>query len=348
MMLRSGLPKPKILACRTLAMFSSGQFSPLSRNAFLFVFLFPLAASAQGVDNTVSFRSINSDHYWRFNYENDFFTKTDRDYTQGVLLEWVNPRLRRFPLSGLLWRPKNSMVDYGISIEDDTYTPNLYDKTAIQFGDRPFADALFLKTFLIAKNGDRKERVSTQLSTGLIGPAAGGQGMQQSIHRWLHDEQPHGWPNQIRNDIVLNYQVNYEREFYNYKEHLSLATFNSIRLGTLSDKLTTGLTSMLGNFYSPFRTGGQVPAKRIQYYVYDQLSLNAVGYDATLQGGLFDRSNPYTVPTGEINRVTLQNRYGVVLVLKGAYFEYYQTSLTQEFRPSVFHRTGGIQAGFGF
>ncbi len=80
-------------------------------------FLLPLAAFSQAIDNTVSFRNINSDHYLRVMYENDFFTKTDRDYTQGIYLEWVRPGLRKFPLSSLLWKPRNGSVTYGLALE---------------------------------------------------------------------------------------------------------------------------------------------------------------------------------------------------------------------------------------
>ncbi len=105
----------------------------------------------------------------------------------------------------------------------------------------------------------------------------------------------------------------------------------SARAGTLSDKLSTGLTAMLGNFYSPFSDNKGAPAKKIQYYLYDQLYVSAVGYDATLQGGLFNHSSPYTIAAGDINRLTLQNRYGITIVFKHLYLEYFQSGNTQEF-----------------
>ena len=50
--------------------------------------------SAQRIDNTVSFLNVNSDKYFRFHYENDYFTATDRYYTQGPP-EWVPNRVSR-------------------------------------------------------------------------------------------------------------------------------------------------------------------------------------------------------------------------------------------------------------
>ncbi len=315
---------------------------------FLLLSFLPLILPAQAIDNTVSFRNINSDHYTRIYYENDFFTGTDRDYTQGIYIEIVKPAFRRFPLSSLLWHPRNSEVKYGIALEDDGYTPNIIDAAAIQYGDRPYAGVLFLKTFLTATDADRHEYISTQLSTGIIGQSAGGAPMQKAIHHWIHYTQPLGWPNQIRNDVVLNYQLNYEREIFALDNNLSLATYNSLRLGTLSTKVSAGLHAMVGNFNSTFAPKTRSRAKKLQYYIYDEPSVNAVGYDATLQGGLFNHSSPYTIRSNEINRFTFQHKFGVALIFKKLYLEYFQTGLTPEFSTSVYHRTGGLQVGFGF
>jgi lipid A 3-O-deacylase len=263
-----------------------------------------------------------------------------------------------------LWHPRNSIVKYGIAIEQDVYTPNYIDRTEIQYGDHPFAGALFLKTFLTATNPARRERVSSLLSTGLIGPWAGGEGMQRAIHHWIHYTQPRGWHNQVSNDLALNYQLNYEKEFLSLAGRLSLSAFNSLRVGTLSSKATAGLTLMAGNFYSPFGAsspgndgshnspsagGPGVPRpKKFQWYMYDQPLVNAVGYDAALQGGIFDHSSPYTVSGSDLERLTFQNKYGIIVVFRRLFLEYYQTNLTKEFRTGAYHGTGGLQVGFGF
>jgi lipid A 3-O-deacylase len=314
-----------------------------------FLLLFSsIIVSAQAIDNTPAFRNINSDHYFRINYENDFFTGTDRDYTQGIYLEWVNPSIRRFPLTTLLWRPKNSIIKYGLALENNGYTPNYIDRTQIQYGDRPYAGVILLKTFLTAINSERRERVSTQLSTGLIGPWAGDEDMQKDIHHWIHYTQPLGWDNQIKNDIALDYQVNYEREFFAMKDYFSLSSYASARIGTLSTKASAGITGMLGNFYSPFSFNKNKRVKKLQFYIYDLPAISVIGYDATLQGGLFDRSSIYTIPDRDINRITFVNRWGIVVMFKGLYLEYYQSGPTQEFSTSVYHRSGGLQIGFGF
>jgi lipid A 3-O-deacylase len=314
----------------------------------LFLFLLPFFADSQAIDNTVSFRNIHSDRYFRIYYENDFFTGTDRDYTQGIYIEKTNPFFSKFFLSKILWHPRRSVASYGLAVEQDVYTPNHLDQAGILYGDRPYAGVLFLKTFLVATDPDRKIRMSSSLSTGLIGPDAGGEGMQKAIHRWINYITPLGWHNQIRNAPVLNYQLNYEKEWLSFSNAFSLAGFGSARLGTLSTKATAGLTMTAGNFYSAFKNTATMPAKKCQWYFYDQPVVNAIGYDATLQGGLFDHPSPYTIPGSDISRLTFQNKFGFVVILKRLYLEYFQTSLTKEFRTSVYHRTGGILVGFGF
>jgi lipid A 3-O-deacylase len=309
--------------------------------------LIPVIIMAQAMDNTVSFRSISGNKYFRINYENDFFTASDRDYTQGILIEKVHPGFNRFPLMKILWHPQHCELKYGLAIEHNAYTPNQIDRFSIQYGDRPYAGVLLLKTFLIATDYERKHRISVSLSTGLIGPGAGGEQMQSTIHHWIRYTQPEGWHNQIRNDLALNYQINGEKEFYRYQNHFTLSAFGSVRVGTLSDKLTTGFTAAWGNFKSSF--SAPILIKRhFQWYLYGQLLGNAIGYDATLQGGIFNHSSVYSIAGSELNRLTVQNKFGFVLIFQSLYLEYYRTGITEEFKTSLYHRTGGIQIGFGF
>lgn len=299
------------------------------------------------MDNTVSYRNITGDKYFRINYENDFFTGSDRDYTQGILIEKVHPGIRKFFLTKILWHPANSVFKYGLALEHNAYTPTEIERYQIQYGDRPYAGVLMLKTFLIATNTLNKQRISISFNTGIIGPAAGGEQMQRTIHHWIKYKQPEGWHNQIQNDLVLNYQVNLEKEFYRVDNLFSLSGYGSARVGTLSNKISGGLNFMIGNMQSAFLMPDN-RKKHFQWYFYDQIVGNAVAYDATLQGGVFNHSNVYTIPASQVSRLTLQNKFGLVLIFHQVYLEYYHTGTTEEFTTSTYHRTGGLQIGFGF
>ena len=311
--------------------------------------LFPLIAtpaSAQAIDNTLSFKNINSDAYFRINYENDFFSSTDIYYTQGIHLELVSPAMKKFPLSRLLWHPRYDYVRYGIGLEHDGYTPTSLGSNSILYGDRPFAACFFLKTFLIAIDTKKKQRVSTALSTGIIGPDAGGMEMQTDIHKWLHDITPHGWNNQIQNDAIINYQVDYEKALLAYGHLFSLDADGMARAGTLSDKAAAGVTMLMGYFDSPFSKTVNTK-NNFRIYAYEHPEIDIVGYDATLEGGLFDRSSPYTIVPKDISSVTFQNRFGFVVIYRRLYLEYFQSLLSQEFNTGNYHVWGGVQVAFG-
>ena len=310
-------------------------------------FSFHGSGRAQAIDNTVSFRNIPGNAYFRVNYENDFFAAFDRDYTQGILIEKVHPGLGCFPLMKILWHPKNSEIKYGLAIEHNAYTPDKIDQYSIQYGDRPFAGVLLLKSFLIADNFERRLRFSNSFSAGIIGPGAGGEQMQRTIHHWIKYIQPQGWHNQIQNDLVLNYQLNVEKEIYRYGNHFLISAFGSARMGTLSDKLSAGFTASLGNFNSPFSRPDNTK-RAFQWYVYFHLTGNAVAYDATLQGGVFNHSSVYTIEAGDICRMVVQDKFGLVLIFRSLYLEYYRTGSTEEYFTGIYHRTGGLQIGFGF
>src|SRR5664279_3264533 len=93
--------------------------------------MIPDASIAQAMDNTGSDRNIQSNRYFRINYENDFFTASDRDYTQGILIEKVHPAFGGFPLMKILWHPRHTVLKYGLAIEHNAYTPNRIDRFSI-------------------------------------------------------------------------------------------------------------------------------------------------------------------------------------------------------------------------
>lgn len=303
-------------------------------------------ANAQAIDNTLSYKYIPSEKYFRLSYENDFFSAYDIYYTQGVNMELVTPGLRKSPLNTLLIRPHFADARYGIGIEHNGYTPTSIDHYEILNGDRPFAGCLLIKTFQVSTDAIHLQRFSTTLSTGIIGPAALAAEMQTDIHRALNNVIPKGWENQVHNDVILNYQVDYEKQLASYKNLFSLDGNTVVRVGTLSDKISIGLTGMIGYFDSPFKIQNAVK-RRFRLYGYDHPEISLIGYDATLQGGLFNKTSPYLIPDGQVTRVVFQNRFGFGLKFKNIYLEYFQTYLSKEFKTGLKHKWGGIQIALG-
>lgn len=301
---------------------------------------------AQKIDNLASFRDIKSDSYFRFNYDNDFFSGTDANYTQGYSLELVAPFLAKNPINFLLINPAISEIKYGIAVEHIGFTPPTIGSPEIQFRERPFAAAIMLKSFAIATDTLAKSRLLSSLNLGLIGPGAFGKEMQVGIHKITGNVIPQGWRNQIKNDIILNYEVSYEKQLFQAADFFSLQTNSTARVGFLFTNASMGINTTLGLINSPF--SAKNVKKKFQFYAYSQVLGNLIGYDATLQGGIFNKKSPYIIPSEEITRFTGQFNYGLVLKTKTLYFEYSRTVLTREFESGEATKWGGIRIGFTF
>ena len=298
---------------------------------------------AQVIDNTSTFKTIHSKSYFRFQYDNDFFTKEDRYYTQGISFEYVHPGLRKFPLSQLLLKPANSNIIYGLGFNLFGYTPTSILSESILYGDRPYAAAISLKTFSAASDTINKRRVSSAINLGVIGSAGLGKEIQTNIHRWLKNPLPKGWDTQIQNDIILNYQVNYEKQFLASADNFLFNGVSELRVGTLDDRLSGGFNFMAGNFKKPFYNADN---KKVEYYFYGQALTHIVGYNATLQGGIFNRKNPYIISSSDVNRILFEANAGIVVNFRRLFLSYSQSFITKEFQSGTHHRWGGFNIGF--
>lgn len=299
-----------------------------------------LQLHAQEINHTATYKSTGSNKYIRLHYDNDYFTKTDQYYTQGITLELAHPALKKIiPLQFLL-QSKAQNILYGIAIDHYGYTPTSILSDSILYNDRPFCSNLSIKTFATATY--KNKRYTTAVSAGIMGPAAGGQQMQTGIHRWLKNPLPHGWQHQIKNDVILNTQFIYEQQLLSAGSAFELSSMANVQLGTHDVKASTGFNFMAGNFTAAFSTAKQ---KKVTYYLYAQPQINIVGYNATLQGGLLNRKSPYTIAAKNINRFTFRADYGLVLRFTKVYLEYCQSMLTKEFTTGKLHRWGGVRVG---
>lgn len=310
-----------------------------------------VSLNAQVIQNGSSYKLFTDSNYVRFNYENDLFSGTDQYYTQGVNLEWVCTNLQ--PLSHLLIAPKKNNNRYGIAVEQDAYTPTSIKSSTILYGDRPFAATLSLKAFAISINPDKRSMLTSALSIGVIGSAAGGYKTQKSIHNVTNGVEPRGWQYQIKNDLLLNYQVGIEKNIL----HSNVFLFNGLGMveaGTLSSKITTGGTFILGKLNNVLKLtfgniAGKLKPQRFTFHLYVQPLVNAVLYDATLQGGfIFNSDSPYVLEGSLIKRITFQGNAGIVVNYDALYVEYSQNLLSEEFSGGGSHRWGGLCLGLKF
>ncbi|MES2381595.1 MAG: lipid A deacylase LpxR family protein [Bacteroidota bacterium] len=293
---------------------------------------------------------VAQDKLVRFNYDNDYFSATDRYYTQGVRLEIIAPAFQKLSIPFLLIKQKNSTSSFaGIAIERDGFTPTGIRIDSIPIGNRPYAATMFLSNFSIEMNEVKHTRITSQIDIGIMGPAVGGKEEQKGIHYAIGDLLPLGWQYQIANDLILKYTAIYEKGLLN-KNYIMATGFTQGRLGTLYTDACVGTMLRVGfmnNYFSNLGITKQANTKKFQLYGFVKASGKVVGYNATMQGGLFSNSI-YTLPSSSINRLVGQAFLGVVVAYKRFQLEYTKTYLSQEYSNGLTHGWGHCNISFCF
>jgi len=303
-----------------------------------------LVSFAQRIDNTASFREINSDHYFRYYFDNDFFANTDYYYTIGHNFELVSPKLIKNPINYLFIKLKNNEQKYGLTLEQAGFTPKDIVSNEILYDDRPYAAAVMLESFLVSTDTIHKTTFSSTLSFGIIGPFTSGKEIQSKIHKWIGKNKPLGWQYQIQNDLILNYEISHEKQLYRLNNLFALNSNAKLRLGTMNTNISGGLTTTFGKINSPFVS--QKNKTNFHIYGYWQGLISVVGYDASLQAGLFNQNNPYVIADQNMERFIFQKNFGIVFHYKTLYLEYYRSWLSKEFETGLKHSWGGFRIGF--
>ena len=209
---------------------------------------------SQRIKNESAIRSIQADHYFRFYYENDFVALTDYYYTSGMNIELVKPSLKKNPVNKLFFCLPGAKMKYGLALDHFAFTPRHIYYSDILYNDRPYAGCISISSFRIATDENRKLQLASSLELGLTGPGAFWKPVQTFLHkRLIPAPEPEGWDNQIKNDLILNYKINLEKNLIHENSFLLNGNIETIA-GTMNDKLATGLSIMIGKLSSPFES----------------------------------------------------------------------------------------------
>jgi lipid A 3-O-deacylase len=318
----------------------------------LFIILFVLFSAGSFAQSVDSSMQLKGERYFRFNYDNDFFSATDRYYTQGIRVELILPVFKRSPLSATLIPLKKSSKNYyGLALQQDGFTPISIRHDSIQYGERPYASVFFLSSFLVSINKESQKRLTSQLDLGVIGPNGYGEQEQKGIHHATNNFQPLGWEYQIANDVILNYSLNYEKGFL-IRKNFELIGLIEGRLGTLYDDLSIGSTMRIGLMHNYFEnlglTNGNITNRKFQCYLFIREKAKAVGYNATMQGGVFNKKSVYTIPAKDVNRVVGIAYVGISIAYKRISIEYTKAYISPEFYQGLAHSWGHCNISFCF
>lgn len=281
--------------------------------------------------------------------------QTDRYYTSGTQIGLYYTKYKRNFLSKLLvsleGHPDNL---YNVSLTQQMYTPANTQQRDIVKGDRPYAGVLYFSHGLISSSDSSAQRVTSQLSFGIMGPYALGQELQTSFHQLINNnESPQGWANQLNNDIILNYFLQYEKRIAKPSQRMDVIGLMNFNVGTLINNLGLGITLRCGSFNSYFsnydkigvrpEAGRPTTVRPFQLYFYARPQFLMVMNNSLLQGGPFTYGGEaYRIRKDDINNCIVQFEYGFVIGYKRFGLLIGETTRTSEFVGARVMQTGNL------
>ena len=303
-----------------------------------------LLISGYRVLNGQNPRSLSG--YFQLTYQNDYFTATDYYYTQGIRLEVESPGLRFSPLSRLLPRFGNTIDQHHrFFLAQDAYTPTSIRADTILLGDRPYAGALYVGQQLVSGPKDQRWQMTAEIKIGVIGPWALAGEEQRYIHHKTGNVEPMGWQYQIANDFLLNYELQLDRAIYRSR-WLEVSGGVHTRLGTYRNRLGIHAQTVFGWHEGVFSTAN--PGQKSKLFLFARGHFSLIGYDASLQGGLFNQSSVYVIPASELQRLLASGELGIQARLGKLKITFSHTYISPEFRNGLSHAWGKVQIQIGF
>tara|TARA_R110000764_G_scaffold240089_1_gene342310 strand:- start:80858 stop:81850 length:993 start_codon:yes stop_codon:yes gene_type:complete len=276
--------------------------------------------------NTALSQSTNNEkHSFRMSWDNDFLNfrgdGTDRYYTNGIRFDYFYTKQKKakFPSSLLLNISQENDNIYGWGLAQFMFTPKNIDLTEIQYNDRPYAGALYSIHSLESTDTTKKIRITTEIFLGVIGPISFADEAQTWAHRVIGYTKPRGWPNQVSNDIILNYNISLERQMVHYPNKISVSGIVETFSGTLYNAAGAGFMLRAGKCNTQFQDlqlQKNKSGNRYQLYVFMKPVIRAVLSNSLLQGGLIsqlsDNQVGYTLSKDQIERVVVLYDVGLV------------------------------------
>lgn len=183
--------------------------------------------------------------------ENDFFARTDQNYTNGLRLQYLRPKGNVSDITGwigqyLLGVEDESRIYEGVSIGQSLFTPLDITDPNPRPGEQPYAGWLYLEFAGIV---DNVRSVDTASATfGIVGPAAGGEFVQNTFHQLIDSEIAQGWDNQLRNEpgIVFSFDRTWRVGRSTRQYGLDLLPSAGASLGNVLTEARAGFTLRLG------------------------------------------------------------------------------------------------------
>ncbi len=274
-------------------------------------------------------------------YANDYFTATDRYFTQGVGLRVGSvPLANTFLIKPMLRLHGDEQPLLTVLVQQDCYTPSSIRTDTIRPDDRPFAGALYIGEEVVSSDPQKGLRVQSSLIIGALGPCAACSEEQHWIHHGLGNIEPLGWQYQEASAVLLNYAVDVEKRLYGSRWMEIRGGANGM-LGTYKDNAGATATVELGKGRSVFDPVTVRPM-HTQFKAYGKAGVQFIGYDASMQGGVFDKDSPHVVSAADVERVVLGYGWGAQLSFHRLDLGYSEWYIGRTFRDGLTHGWGNV------
>ncbi|MDX2430199.1 MAG: DUF2219 family protein [Bacteroides sp.] len=295
--------------------------------------------------------SRSLDQHISFAWENDLYYQRDYYYTNGFQIEFFHDKLQKSPINWILipTGKKNEWLRYsGLQLRQEIFTPKDLAADSISAGDHPYSSTLTLSQISIVNMPDRLMRFVSELRLGVMGPASLGFKTQELGHSVSNPSRPpKGWDYQLQNDFIINYDIQIEKGIFS-KDLASFGFKGKSRLGTLHTDLEAGLWFLLDarkGYFNRFGPSGE-PGLNVVF----KLSAGAryIFYDATLQGGVFNKTSPYVIPSDNLSRWIGNIDLSLTFELLAHQLEFYTQIASPRFHLAAPHGWMGIAYKYWF
>jgi hypothetical protein len=312
---------------------------PIKKFSFVCAFLFVC---------NITFAQTEQDKHDSFiylNWANDLLVQTDYYFSNGIDLGYIKVAQNHILLKKL------DFVSFDhFSVVQDFFTPTNLDTETVLLEDRPYAAYLYgsYQKHLFAAN--QGLYLNPEIFVGIIGPGALGRHLQSFSHEISPSKPPQGWNNQVTNDLVLNLNFAIEKGLFK-NESLLFNVFSKARFGTIYTDLSIGGRFRIGksnDFFQSFKNLTFEKPEIWQLYFEIKPYVKIVGYNATLQGGIFSDTSPYTIAANDISRIVGVLDLSLTASYKNFYFNGIFNWNSKEFEQATSHQWVTLEFGWAF
>jgi hypothetical protein len=320
----------------------------------IMIVIFLLANTASHAQNKndlkPSFRMVFDNDF--MNYKGD---GTDRYYTNGLQFQYSYPKKKeQFFASHLLLKTGNDSEQITHwALTQLIFTPDNIQTSKVLYRNRPYAGTLYLTRGRTSFNNTLKLMLHSEINLGVIGPLSLARNAQTFVHKMFHYIHPNGWDNQVKSDVVLNYNIETDKLIFDggqLQGHALLAA----RAGSLYNDVSLGFGIKAGKLYThPYDNhNNDRPAKKnnkavSEMYFFINGQVKRVLENAVLQGGFIqslknNRSDFYHVDGRDMKRIVSTYETGVVINLPKWGFSLSQNFISPEFKTATTQLFGRI------